>query len=104
MARERAVVLAAGSLALLLAADFAEAQIPAAPGSPPRDEEPGRPREVVPLPPIPEHMAVPTPTEGEAMTVPTPEPSPAPTRSAKPLARKHRKSVTPKPAEGVEKL
>ena len=104
MARERAFTLAAGSLVLLFAAEVAVAQIPAAPGSPPRDEEPGRAREVVPLPPIPEHMAVPTPTEGETAVMPTPEPTPAPTPLLKPHAHKHRKEVTPKPAQGVEKL
>src|SRR5882724_3366872 len=103
MVRERALVLAAASLALLLATDFADAQIPAAPGSPPRDEEPGRAREVVPLPPVPEHMAVPSPTEG-AETIATPDPSPEPSPTIKLKPRKHRKSATPKPAQGVEKL
>jgi len=103
MARRRAVVLAAGMLGLVLATDFAAAQIPAAPGSPPRDEEPGRAREVVPLPPVPEHMAVPSPTEGVEI-VATPEPSPSPSPTLNPKPRKHRRSATPKPAQGVEKL
>ena len=103
MARERGLVLIAGTLALVLAAVFADAQIPAAPGSVPRDEEPGRAREVVPLPPIPEHMAVPSPTEGVEI-VPTPEPTAEPIPTAKPRAQKHRKNPTPKPVQGLEKL
>lgn len=103
MTRQRAFVLAAAVMASVLSTDFADAQIPAAPGSPPRDEEPGRAREVVPLPPVPEHMAVPTPTEGVDLLA-TPEPSPEPSPPFKPKPHKHHKSVTPKPADGVEKL
>ena len=108
MARQRSLVLAAGSLGLLLVgnASPAGAQIPAAPGSSPRDEDPGKAREVVPLPPIPEHMAVPTETvSAEDGGVPTPtfEPSPIPTLTPTPRASK-KKKPSPRPTGKVEQL
>ena len=81
----RGLVSAVGALALASAAAAADT------------------REGVPLPAIPEHMAVPTPTEGVEI-LPTPEFTVVPSPTAKPRPHKHRKNPTPKPAEGIEKL
>jgi hypothetical protein len=61
------------------------------------DDDLARGRDLIPLPPVPETMAVPTPTEAA-------EHPPAPPPVAPRVHTPHRKHASPKPAEGVEEL
>jgi hypothetical protein len=67
------------------------------------DDDLGRGRDLVPLPPVPETMALPTPTEAAELPTP-PSVSPVPPTVAPRVHKHHRKHAAPKPAEGVEKL
>jgi hypothetical protein len=105
MSRARIAAVAV-ALTWMSAAATVVAQIPAAPGGQggPRDERPGGAREVVPLPPVPEKMAVPTPTEGTEPLLPEPSPSPTPNPTRRPHARPHHESATPKPVHGLRRM
>jgi hypothetical protein len=95
-------VFAAASLALFFAA-VAGADVGAGQNKGVVDEELGRGRDLVPLPPVPETMAVPTPTES-AEAPPSLSSAPAAPAVAPRAQKRHHKRATLKPAQGVERL
>ena len=97
--------LIAGSAVFLFVAGVGHAETATEMGKPQVDEDIRRHRDVVPLPPVPEVMAVPTPTETADVT-PSPDlpPPPALPSPKPPKLKHHRKAGTPKPARGIEKL
>jgi hypothetical protein len=104
MARKLASACAAASLAFFFAA-VAEADVVAGDKQVAVDEDLGRGRDLVPLPPVPETMAVPTPTESAEAPPPVSlSPAPAPSFAAPRAQKRHRNPVTAKPAKGLEKL
>jgi hypothetical protein len=102
MARTRASACAAASLAAFLAV-VAEGGAVTDEKNVVVDDDLGRGRDLVPLPPVPETMALPTPTEAAELPTP-PSVSPVPPTVAPRVHKHHRKHAAPKPAEGVEKL
>jgi hypothetical protein len=103
MGRNWASVRATGSLALFCVA-LTATDVRADPKNIVVEEDLARSREVVPLPPVPETMAVPTPAEAaEAAPAPAISPAPPPPSVTPRARRHHHKSTPPKPSEGMER-